>query len=305
MDTAATDQRSEVTQMAIQQEQHGYSAKAIAVFIRNAQLPDSPEQCWVWNGHEHRRTRRGYLSISGRTVFAHRFSYRLFRGPIAAGMCVCHSCDNPACVNPDHLWLGTHAENMADMVRKGRQARLPRDLVPNMKVPVSALPEIWSAHGSSSAATLAAKYGVTERTIYRLFTIGGLGRRTRQEAKAAGISHEARRQRRAGIVADANRGDGLEVIAERYGLSLVYVRSVLRLAGIRMPSIRRKRTRQALGIAPSTAERWAGADWAGTSNTELARQFGVSSERARQIRKAMGIAPSKFGRFRRLQLVTA
>lgn len=84
---------------------------------------DPDTGCWVWamslGGAGY-----GQFSLAGvRGLYAHREMYRSQVGPIPPGMHVCHSCDNPRCVNPDHLWLGTPADNMRDKKEKGRAAR--------------------------------------------------------------------------------------------------------------------------------------------------------------------------------------
>ncbi len=76
--------------------------------------------CWVWWGNVNAETGYGRLFFEGRIHFAHRVSYELHKGPIASGIFVCHKCDNPPCCNPDHLFLGTQADNMTDKSRKGR-----------------------------------------------------------------------------------------------------------------------------------------------------------------------------------------
>lgn len=78
------------------------------------------EGCWEWDGGH---SWKGYKKVwlRGRPAYAHRVAYRWLRGPIPDGLDILHSCDNPSCVNPDHLRAGTHLENMQDKKARGRQ----------------------------------------------------------------------------------------------------------------------------------------------------------------------------------------
>lgn len=87
--------------------------------INERVFPVTESGCWIWTGKES----SGYGMYN--KYLAHRMSYELFIGEIPDGMCVCHKCDIPLCVNPNHLFIGSHKENMKDMEIKGRKWAKP------------------------------------------------------------------------------------------------------------------------------------------------------------------------------------
>ena len=89
-------------------------------------IPEPNSGCWLWEGRVDRRGYGRLKEIGRKFLAAHRLSWTLHRSEIPPGMYVLHKCDTPLCVNPDHLFLGTHLDNMRDMVQKGRARGKPR-----------------------------------------------------------------------------------------------------------------------------------------------------------------------------------
>lgn len=90
-----------------------------SVFMRFVEFDTNGRGCWFWGGGLNGQYGR---FNQGPEAQAHRAAWRIFRGPIPKGLDVLHWCDVPCCVNPAHLWFGTHKDNMNDMWRKGRAA---------------------------------------------------------------------------------------------------------------------------------------------------------------------------------------
>ena len=122
--------------------------------------------CWEWQGYIGSRG-YGYIKRNYKTLLAHRVSYELYnKVELTSDQCVCHRCDNPKCVNPGHLFIGSHADNAADRNRKGREAHPT-----GIKHPMAKLAEadVLAIRSSSlKGKTLAEIYGVTPSTISRI-----------------------------------------------------------------------------------------------------------------------------------------
>lgn len=123
--------------------------------------------CWEYdckarNAFGHRVIRVGTRAANNvRNEFVHRVSWEQHRGPIPPGMCVLHRCDNPACINPDHLFLGTRADNTNDMLAKSREAYGSR--LPQTKLSPAEVMAIRSS--SLSNSEIAREYGMSDSTI--------------------------------------------------------------------------------------------------------------------------------------------
>lgn len=145
-------------------------------FMNSVHVGDG-DDCWLWTGQ---LFEAGYGKFCGpapesKTLQAHRFSYELHRGPIPDGLMVCHTCDNPPCVRPDHLFLGTAKDNTQDAISKGRMAvgsANPRALVTEADVMLIrhkySIAPLSSGGKKKKAGTIkriAAAFGLSEGTV--------------------------------------------------------------------------------------------------------------------------------------------
>lgn len=126
-------------------------------FIKKIEIS---EDCWSWRGA---KQGKGYGRFwnGRRLVLAHRFSYEFFTGTIPRGALVCHICDNPSCVNPKHLFLGTHKDNAIDMISKGRG----RNQTTKLSFKIADRIRKEYSTGNISQRKLAKKYEVSQAQI--------------------------------------------------------------------------------------------------------------------------------------------
>lgn len=131
---------------------------------------DKSSECWNWTGGTF-GGRYGQFRVGARKVKAHRFAWVIAGNDIPLGMILCHRCDNPRCVRPDHLFLGTHADNAQDRDTKGRNARnnaprLPGELNPAARLSrMQALTIRSRVSQGERRKVLASEFGVSVSTV--------------------------------------------------------------------------------------------------------------------------------------------
>lgn len=135
---------------------------------------DKSGDCWLWTGA---RNSNGYGNSAnpnpGGSRMAHRIAWELTYGPIphspgAHGTCVLHHCDNPPCVRPDHLFLGTNLDNARDRDRKGRNPNHPGETNGRAKLTADQVRAIRARYNGNNAKTMAREYGIGQMTVWRI-----------------------------------------------------------------------------------------------------------------------------------------
>jgi len=128
---------------------------------------DASSGCWNWTASQN-GAGYGQIAVERKPRLAHRISYELHRGLIPHGMFVCHHCDNRACVNPDHLFLGTAADNAADRDNKGRQIIYSGSKHGSSKLTEEEVAEIRSSREPHRA--IGQKFGISGSQVSRIRT---------------------------------------------------------------------------------------------------------------------------------------
>lgn len=150
------------------------SRNALLEFMARVDVSGGDDACWAWTGDRVSHEGYGRFWTGTRTMLAHRASWSIFRWKIPGKLWVLHRCDNPICVNPGHLFLGTPLDNVRDMTAKGRRNQNPGERNANAKLTDAQALEIKRrATNGEAQRALAREFSVSPTTIYVIAT--GLG----------------------------------------------------------------------------------------------------------------------------------
>lgn len=127
----------------------------------------SPDGCWYWTSHTN-EFGYGCVFFNGKKRLAHRVNYELLRRHIPVGLMACHTCDNPSCINPDHIFLGTMNDNMKDMIKKGRSPNNRGDRNPSRKLNSKQVMAIRSLKPRMTLNEIAKKFDVTKGHVWNI-----------------------------------------------------------------------------------------------------------------------------------------
>ncbi len=127
--------------------------------------------CWICTSHAPDKNGYPRYKVGGRGTRLHRVTYEKHFGPIPRGMCVCHRCDTPSCINPAHLFLGFVADNNADKTRKGRNFIAAGEKHGQAKLTEAQVLRIVKTEGITQKA-LAAQYGICQQHLRRILKAG-------------------------------------------------------------------------------------------------------------------------------------
>ena len=135
-------------------------------YFRLRSEPDTNGGCWLWTGAQNARG-YGRVQVGGATLLAHRVSFVLHKGPLNRHAQVCHKCDTPACVNPDHLYAGTAADNMRDAMERGQLVVPHIGHIPAL-APDRAAQIVAELRDGETQRAICRKYGIGKGTVHRV-----------------------------------------------------------------------------------------------------------------------------------------
>lgn len=143
----------------------GFAFKDTFRFYIKIKLPSDLKDCWEWTGTKQRGY--GIFYIKCKPIIATRISYFVFTGTDPGDLQVCHTCDNPCCVNPNHLFLGTISDNMKDKVKKGRGAT--GENINTCKITKDIVEKIRAKNKSKwPIVKIAETYGISPQQVYNI-----------------------------------------------------------------------------------------------------------------------------------------